>query len=103
VLLPGFLKRHSLTVQPYLGPGAYGPQYGPAFTVKGFRDDARRLVRAPSGDEVISETTFYCDLGVTIPPESLVLVGSRSTTVITVKTRDPGGLPAPQHLEVILK
>jgi len=103
VLLPGFLKRHTVSVQPYLGTGAYGPQYGPAVNVKCFRDDTRRLVRAANGDEVVSETTFYCDLGVNVTPESVVNIGTRSTTVIAVKTRDGGGLPVPVHLEVILK
>ena len=101
--LPGFLMRHSVSVEPYKGSGAYGPQYGPAVNVKCFRDDRRQLVRAPNGDEVVSETTIYCRLTENIPAESRVTLSGRTTTVITVKERSGGGLATPDHLEVVLK
>ena len=102
--LPGFLLRHVVTVEPYLGTGAYGPQYGPAVTVKCFRDDTRRLVQATAGGEVMSESTLYCLPSAVIPLESRVtLQDGRKYTVITSKLRDGGGLPVPSHLEVSMK
>ena len=98
--------QHSVTVEPYTGTGAYGPQYGAPVDVKCFRDDARRFVRASDGAEVVSESTFYCEITPftsTITPGTRVDIGTRQTTVLIVKTRDGAGLPGPAHLEVVLK
>lgn len=97
--------RQTVTVEPYLGTGAYGPQYGPAVVVKCFLDDSRKLVRAASGSEVISETRFFCDphsLDITIVPESRVTIGSRTTTVLSVKDQTNPTI-TPDHLEVSLR
>ena len=101
--IPVFLLRHTATIEPYLGAGAHGPLYGPAVSVRCFADDKRRRVRNPSGDEVISETTLYCLLATSAPPGSRVTVNGRASTVINALRRDSGGLPTPDHLEVILQ
>lgn len=101
--IPGFLLRHAATIEPYLGAGAHGPLYGPAVEVRCFADDKRRRVRAANGDEVISETTVYCLLGTNAPTGSRVTVNGRASIVINALRRDGGGLPTPDHLEVILQ
>lgn len=100
--IPGWLQRHRVTVEPYLGQSASGPRYGPAVTVRCFVDDARRLVRNAAGVQVVSESTVYCRLNVTAPPKSRVNVFGREAFVITAKRRDGGGLPTPDHLELAL-
>lgn len=100
--MPGWLLRHKVTVEPYLGQSAAGPRYGPAVTVRCFVDDTRRLVRDAAGVQVVSESTVYCQLGVTAPPKSRVNVFGREAFVITAKRRDGGGLPTPDHLELAL-
>jgi hypothetical protein len=100
--VPAFLLRHSIVVEPFLGQGGNGPTYGPAVTVRCFRDDARRRVRDAAGEQVISETTCYCPPGTVAPPLSRVTVAGRVAYVITAKVRDGGGLPTPDHLEVAL-
>lgn len=104
MLIPGFLLRHQVTVEPYLGDGGYGPQWGDPVSVRCFLEEKTRLVRAPDGREVTSSSTFYCRLdAVDAPPESKVtLPGDRPTTVIQQARHDGGGLPTPDHLEVQL-
>lgn len=101
--IPGFLLRHSASIEPYLGAGAHGPLYGPAVTVRCFVEDKRRRVRNPSGDEVISGATLYCPLATAAPPGSRVTVNGRASIVIDALRRDGGGLPTPDHLEVLLQ
>lgn len=101
-VIPAWLLRHTVVVEPYLGAGATGPIYGPPVEVRCFVDDKRRLVRAPDTSEVVSETTVYCPLGTTAPPESRVQVHGRIATVIQALRRDGGGLPTPDHLELAL-
>jgi hypothetical protein len=103
--LPGFLKRHTVSVEPYTGTGAYGPQYGAAVSVKCFKDDVRRLVRMANGDEVTSAATLYSDLSENVPLNSRVtLPGDPVTTyfVLALKRHDGAGLGTPDHLEVSL-
>lgn len=98
--IPAFLLRHSVAIEPYEGEGPFGPEYGDEVTVACFVDDKRRLVIGPTGDEVVSETTFYAPLETVCPVHSKVTVNGRSTLVLAASRRDGGGLPTPDHLEV---
>ncbi|WP_177167334.1 hypothetical protein [Salinibacillus kushneri] len=71
--IPPFLLPHKATVEPYLGDGAYGPQYGPGVDYKCRIEYNRQLVRDTEGREVTSNTqgTFEYK-GEKIPPESKV-------------------------------
>ncbi len=101
--VPGFLLVHQVTVEPYLGDGAYGPSYGVPVPVACFLDETTRMVRAKDGREITSSSTAYCQLGVTCPADSRVtLPDGRQTTVIAAMRRDGGTLPVPSHLEVQL-
>jgi hypothetical protein len=99
-MIPEFLLQHTVTIEPFQGSGANGPVYGAPVEVPCFRDDKRRLVRAPNGSQVVSEATVYCQPGTIAPPESRVDLGSRVATVITTADRDGGSLPVPSHVEV---
>ncbi|MFB7908114.1 hypothetical protein ACFC1T_16915 [Kitasatospora sp. NPDC056076] len=96
--------RHRVTVEAYLGDSAYGPRYGPPQPgIRCFLDDQTRLVRAKDGREVTSTSTAYCLPGAVVPAGSRVTLPSgRQTTVIATLTRDGGGLPTPDHVEVQL-
>lgn len=97
------MLRHEVTIEPKTGEGPVGPVYGPAATVKVFADDKRRLVRDATGNQVLSETTLYALLDASAPVGSRVtLPGGRQATVIQALRRDGGGLPTPDHLEVVL-
>ncbi|MER7047731.1 hypothetical protein [Streptomyces jumonjinensis] len=102
--LPGFLLRHTVTVEPYIGSGPTGAAYGPPAQVRCFVDEQTRLVRGPSGDQVTSSSTFYARLETVCPAKSrITLPGGRRTVVIAALRRDGGGLPVPDHLEVQLQ
>lgn len=81
--------------------------YDTAVTVACFRDDKRRLVPDAGGAEgaqITSDSTIF------IPPSTVCPVHSRVTlpadgrvaTVVQVLRRDGGGLPTPDHLEILL-
>jgi len=101
--IPGWLLRHRITIEPYEGESSTGPVYGAAQTVRCFVDEQTRVVRSPGGEETTSSSTAYCAPGTTAPPMSRVTLPSgRITTVIAALTRDGGGLPTPDHVEIQL-
>ncbi|MFJ1865546.1 hypothetical protein ACIOD1_13025 [Streptomyces sp. NPDC088097] len=92
-----------MTIEPYAGDSAYGPQYGPAVTVRAFVTEKVRTVRDKRGEEVVASTTVYLLPTQDCPPESLVTTPSgRTASVITSALHDGGGLPTPDHREVTL-
>lgn len=97
--IPAKFRTHTISVEPYIGSGAYGSAYGPAVDVVCRVEDVSRLVRASSGDEVVSSSTVYCDSDVVIPVESRVTVNGRVTTVLSVSDLS---WPRLGHLEVAL-
>lgn len=102
--LPRRLLRHQITVEPLLGQGPYGPQYGPPAVARCFLDQATRMVRSPGGEQITSSSTAYAPLATVAPPGSRVtLPDGRQTNVIAALRRDGSGLPTPDHLEVQLE
>ncbi|WP_257032529.1 hypothetical protein [Streptomyces sp. 1331.2] len=100
--VPGWLLRHRITVEPYLGDSAYGPVYGPPVPdVPALVSDTVRLVRAPDGRQVVSSAQVLLDPDSVVPAGSrITLPSGRITTPITVATVDAPGLPVPAHVEV---
>ncbi|MFF9199961.1 hypothetical protein ACF09L_32620 [Streptomyces sp. NPDC014779] len=104
MLIPRFLMRHQVSIEPYLGDSSKGPAYGPAAPVQCFLDAQVRMVRSPAGEQVTSSSTVYADPGTDAPPSSRVtLPDGQVTTVIWAKHRDGGGLPTPDHVEIALE
>ena len=102
-MLPDWLLRHQAQIEPFLGDGAYGPLYGPPVMEQCLVDDERRLVRDAQGAETVSDTTIFFRPGVQCPEGSRVTVNGRVTTVIASYSRDGGGLPTPDHVEVVCR
>lgn len=107
-MMPESLQ-HTLTFEPYLGQAGSGDAaYGAAFTLVGFCDAKVRKIRVMqtptgTGDEVLSEATFYTDRGPTVPTDSRVtLPDGRQSRVLAVLDRDGGSLPVPSHLEIVI-
>lgn len=104
--VPGWLLRHTIAIEPYLGADSYGAAfYGPAVTVRCFLDAKVRMIRdAGTGAQVVSSSTVYAPLETVAPAESRVtLPDGRVTTVMQALRRDGGGLPVPDHLEIVLE
>lgn len=108
--IPGYLLRFFGTVEPYLGSGSYGPQYGPAVSgLPCFAEVGRRLVVTREGRRVGTSATVWFQLGVVCPAESMVTIHRRDGSVMIPRVRvmsadlrDGGGLPVPSHLEISL-
>ncbi|MDV5145933.1 hypothetical protein R1T08_17375 [Streptomyces sp. SBC-4] len=101
--IPAAFLIHQITVEPYLGVSPSGPAFGPAVEVRCLKEDKVRLVRSPTGDEVVSSATFYAMPGTVAPAKSKVtLPGGRKTTVIAFVDADGGTLGTPNHVEVQL-
>ncbi|GGM65191.1 hypothetical protein GCM10012275_39670 [Longimycelium tulufanense] len=104
--IPTALLPHTITVRPYLGTGPYGDVFGDPVTIRrAYVEDRRQLVRSPTGEEVISETTVRTQPGVHIPIGSKVTVWhgtphERTARVITANRFNHPSAPA--HLEIAL-
>lgn len=97
--VPSSLLRQTITIQPFLGTGAYGPRWGDEVTVKARVEGKRRTVRRPDGTDVISTASatirpdLYVDqspgaftdtLGTPVPLESKATWEGRDYTVVDV-------------------
>ncbi len=100
--LPARKRTHTITVEPFVGDGARGAVFGAPVQVSCRVDESQRLVRANTGEEVVSSSTVFCDLDTVIPAGSRVTVNGRSTTVLTVATFDTGGRSRLDHKEAAL-
>lgn len=92
---------HEIEVQTYQGPGPFGDEYGPPVVVPCFADHKRQLVRDSNGREVTSEATIIgpAEDGERFKPGSLVDLGGRERTVISLAVRASGPLDLPDHFE----
>ena len=96
---------HTVTVKTYLGASAYGDRFAnPTPPVPCLVEDDVRLVRDADGNEVVSSTTVYADLGKAglFRPGSLVTTpAGREARVIGLAQRDAGD-PDLDHMEAHL-
>lgn len=96
---------HPVTVETYSGEDSWGNTHAPeSEPVMGFFDDERKLVRAPGGDQVVSESRFFTDKEhePLFAPESIAHHRGKTSTVITCSFRDSGDMDLPDHIEVAL-
>ena len=102
-VIPTHLLRHTIVIEPYDGHTATGPKYGPPVTVKSFNEDRRRFFRDSAGNQVVASTTSYCLPGTVAPVQSRATVNGRVTKVVQRLDHDGGGLPTPDHVELLLE
>ncbi|MCX4540497.1 hypothetical protein [Streptomyces sp. NBC_01565] len=104
MVIPGWLLRHTVTIEAYLGDSAHGPRYADPVTARAFVEEKARTVRTLKGEEVTASTTVYLLPSQDCPPESRVTTHTgRVASVITSALLDGGGLPTPDHREVTLE
>jgi hypothetical protein len=106
-MIPGFeeFMVHEVTVETHAGEDPFGNVHTiTSDPISGFLDDSRALVRNASGDQVVSESTFYTgkEHQSVFLPESLVNLPDRTATVIRCKLADSGPLGLPDHIAVVL-
>lgn len=92
-----------VSVEAYLGEGAKGPTFAPAATIPCYLGDGRKVVRGPSGEQVVSQGTLFADPAyqASFPALSKVTGGGRTARVIT-STLNAIGDPDVDHVEVAL-
>lgn len=101
--LPEWALRHTLTAEPYLGRSIGGdPLYGPPVQVRCLID---RNLKEINPDEIRVEPSgarIYTQLDAPINSETRLTVEGRRVEIVTLFRRDGGGLPTPDHLEIIV-
>jgi hypothetical protein len=95
---------HTVSVEMFLGAGAYGDIYAAPVNVLGFMDGSRKLVRGANGEQVVSESTFYTYpiTGPLFATDSRVTQGTEVSYVIKNNTNDSGALGLPDHAAINL-
>lgn len=104
--IPDFLLVHEVTIEPWLGVNGRGEDlYADPITLPAFIEAGRGLTRdRTTGDMVTRTATIYIKPRASAPPiESRITLPDGSTPDITeVKVRDGGGLPTPDHIEIVV-
>ncbi|MER7070966.1 hypothetical protein [Terrabacter sp. NPDC000476] len=93
----------TVTVRTKTGTGAKGDIFADAVTREVFLEDARKLVRNATGEQVVSEATLYADPAdlPVFTADSRVTLPGRTARVLLAKTRIIGDHDV-DHLEVTL-
>jgi hypothetical protein len=101
--------RHTVQLRRVTGSGSKGDilEPEPGTPLLGFVSDKRQMVRAQSGDLVVSETSVMLPVAVgAVPLDSLVTLpaqfGPAVRRVIACSVHDGGGQPTPDHVELAL-
>lgn len=96
--VPGWMLRHTCTIEPYASWGVYGP----GRQIRCFIDE--KLASAgPTGTERMAQVTIVCRLDENVPAGSRIeLVDGRRGYAHAVVKHDAGGLPTPDHMEIAM-
>lgn len=102
--VPGFLLRHTVTVEAYLGSSSKGDAYAAPESVRCLFDETTKQVTTPGGQKVTSGSNYITRPTHRPPLNSRVtLPDGRATKVITVGRVDGAGLPVPSNTQVFLE
>lgn len=99
--IPTRLLPQTVTIQPYLGTGAYGDTFGPAVTVPARVDRTRKLIESAAGQQVVSEATVIVQPGtVEYPIKSKITLPGESAARSVVSSPPKIGARGVHHLEL---
>lgn len=90
-------------VEPYLGDNAKGPTYGPSVAMTCYIEQANNIIRDTEGRELVSTSKLWFPAGSSIPNQSRITVGGLRSYALQVNVFSGGGLPTPDHVEVLLR
>lgn len=101
-VIPRFLLQHKVGVEPLLGNGGKGPQFGPKTTIRCFVQNGQRLTRGANAEQITASATVRFRPDVKCPVGSRVTFADGRTGIVLVANQQDGGrLPVPSHLEVM--
>ncbi len=86
--LPKSLLIHEADIEDYEGDDGFEEEYGDAYTVNGYMEYNRKVVRDREGNEVVSEAQFITTPDVNPPPESKLTYNGNEHQVISVAHYD---------------
>ncbi|MFD7994547.1 hypothetical protein [Streptomyces mexicanus] len=99
--LPGWLLRHTVTIEPYEGSGTYGPVYGEPAAAAALVAETVKHIRDATGEIVVSTAQVYAGPDLVCPVGSrVILPDGRITRALTVSHHTAPGLPVPESTEV---
>lgn len=98
--IPAWMLVHTVIIEPRLGISGHGPTYGPPEEHDCLIDDVEKLDRAARDQEALDPVEFWLVPGAVVPVGSRVTIRGRIATALKVATRDGGGLPTPDHVQV---
>jgi hypothetical protein len=82
--IPCYLLGQEVTVEPYMGEGAYGPTFGAPLAVRARVEGRRRVVRRADGETVTSTATVIVGPDVDVTPEARVTHAGQTFEVAEV-------------------
>lgn len=98
--IPCYLLGQEITVEPYMGEGAYGPTFGAPVTIRARMEGRRRVIHRQDGTTVTSTATAI------IGPDDIVAVESRAThagqTYEVAEVIDQLAMRQVHHRELVL-
>lgn len=102
--MPPRMLRHRIVIEPFEGDGARGEVYGaPIPNVRALAVAKTTVIRDADGKRTVSDTTVVLLPGQVCPPRSrLTLPDGRKVIAMAVTEADGGGLPTPDHVEVVV-
>lgn len=102
-MIPTAVLRERVTIEPYLGDGAYGPLFGaPLEAVPARIVGKRRAVRTSAGVDVIASATATIRPTLDVPAQSRITRADDSTWVV-LDVADAEELASRHHRDLILE
>ncbi|MFJ3867907.1 hypothetical protein [Streptomyces nigra] len=99
--LPGWLLRHTITVEPYRGTGAYGEVFDAPAAAAALVAETVKHIRDATGALTVSTAQVYAGPALDCPVGSrVILPDGRITRALTVAHHTAPGLPVPESTEV---
>jgi hypothetical protein len=103
----GDILTHTVTVETFTATTPTGNTYATPVVLTGFLERKRRLVLSATGEQVISESTFYTDpanAARLVTKSRVTVPGERPTIVIRCSTFTSNpDLDLPDHVEAALQ
>lgn len=102
--MPRWMLTHRVSIEPFEGDGARGEVYGAPITgVRALAVAKTTTLRTADGKTTVSDTTVVLLPGQACPVRSrLTLPDGRRVIAMAVTVADGGGLPTPDHVEVVV-
>jgi len=101
MIIPAFLLKQKVSVEPFLGTTGRGEQYGTAFVEKGRFEEEQKLVRDGKGADILCSAVLFVRPTTQIKVQDRVTYNGVQYTVRFVSPRL--ALSAPSHTEVRLQ